>query len=111
VAFPPPYSVPFIQANAYVGGGLSFEVPAEFVAVIRDYSLYTAAGGSDSQLIIQGAGALFGIVVASLSAVGVNVTEQWEGRVVAGSGYTISVTSGGLSVNDCIYVGGYLLRA
>jgi len=89
---------------------LAYEVPSGFTAVVRDFSLYTEAGGVVGQLLLADAAGSPECVVASIGALGVAAYGQWQGRIVAPGGafLTLSLTSEDLGTSA--YVGGYLLR-
>jgi hypothetical protein len=110
VAYSPVYSAPFVLGNTSDGTPPNFLVPTGFTAVIREIDLYTEAGGSKLQVGMYGAGADSVVYFAVLEAIGLNTTTQWRGHVVALADYTITPYVGGLSTNDCVYIGGYLLR-
>jgi hypothetical protein len=89
----------------------SYEVPDGFVAVIRDFTLFTSIGATGAQLSIQNSATASSCVVAWLAAAGLEDYHQWTGRVVVPSGgfITLDVVSAGEGANS--YVGGYLLRS
>lgn len=87
----------------------SFDVPADFVAVIRDASQWDISGGAITEVVVQNSGAAPGIVVARLSDAGVATYSQWQGRVVVPPGGIISVTVTSVFARPDVYVGGYLL--
>lgn len=89
---------------------LSFEVPAGFTAVVRDVQAYSLAGGTGLRVFLQSGGVGPPVYVASLQAIGENVSAQWQGRVVAYAGDTINLDVAELGADDTVYVGGYLLR-
>lgn len=107
------YSPVFSSQFIVYGGGagsLEFAVPAGFTAVIRDFTVRAIYAATLAQVQIQNSEAAPAIVVAQLSAAGIEDYEQWTGRVVVPGGGTISALIGTLAADPDIYVGGYLLR-
>lgn len=104
----PVYSQQFLLDNASTGYS-SFEVPAGFVAVVRDFSIYDTVGGNVTKLMVQDSDAAPGICVAALEATGVAQYSQWQGRVVVPAGGIISLELVTVGDTPDVYVGGYLL--
>lgn len=109
----PSYS-PVFSSQLILGsdstGYPSFDVPAGFTAVVRDFSQWDIAGGATTELVIQNSGAAPGIVSARLENAGVAAYSQWQGRVVVPEGGIISLTVTHIFAGPDVYVGGYLLR-
>lgn len=108
-SYSPVFSSQFILNNSTTGYS-SFEVPAGFTAVIRDFSCYTIVGVSLAQILVQNSSVAPPIVVASLGELGVNVYAQWQGRVVVPAGGLIDQNLEFTGDGPDTYVGGYLLR-
>lgn len=85
-------------------------MPAGFTAVIRDYTLYSSAGGAVSTCRIQNDDEAPVITFASLSAVGPGASDQWTGRIVVPEAGIISIFLSTVLTSAAVYVGGYLLR-
>jgi hypothetical protein len=86
-----------------------FEVPAGFLIVVRQVICYSYVGGTEMSVVATQAGADAGIVFAALEALGVNVSDNWEGRVVVNAGGTLYLNLSAIAAGDTAYVGGYLL--
>lgn len=108
MAAQPVYSAQFIVSNDYTGTD-EFLVPANYVAVIRDFSVWLAAGGALAQLYIQNSEAAPAVVAAQVSTVGVPGYAQWQGRVVVPPGGLITLDSESFGTGLHVYCGGYLL--
>jgi hypothetical protein len=109
----PSYS-PVFSSQLILGtdatGFPSFEVPAGFTAVARDFSAWDIGGGAVVEMVVQNSGAAPGVVCAVLGPIGVASYEQWQGRVVIPAGGILSLTITAVFARPDVYVGGYLLR-
>lgn len=108
-SYSPVYSAAFIEYSAATPNE-SFDVPAGFTAVIREFTTYDEAGGFITWCYIQNSAAAPGFVVASLQGVGVAQYDHWQGRIVVPGGGIISINASVLGNDGQIYVGGYLIR-
>jgi hypothetical protein len=108
VAYSPVYSSPFIVYTPATPNE-EFEVPAGYVADIREIDMYTSLGGG--KLIVAFGDPVSGWYCnfASLYVAGVATSAQWTGHVVVPAGNIIALDVAALGVDDCAYVGGYLL--
>lgn len=109
----PSYSPVFsVQLILYAAStpNTSFEVPAGYTAVVRDIQAYSEAGGTGVRAFLQSGGDGPPIYFATLNAIGLNVSAQWQGRVVAQAGDLLEIDVAELGAEDTVYVGGYLLR-
>lgn len=88
----------------------SFEVPAGFTAVIRDFTLWTNLGASQAQIDIQNDEEAPIVRCAYLYTVGVTSYAQWTGRVVVPAMGLITLSINSADLESSMYVGGYLLR-
>lgn len=88
----------------------SFEVPEGFTAVVRDITLWVGVGGHYATVGFGNSVDAPIAWFAYLSEVTIANTAQWQGRVVVPGGGYINLDTGGLSYEDSVYVGGYLLR-
>lgn len=104
----PVFSSQFILNDSDTGY-TSFLVPDGFVAVIRDFSAWSDAGGFVVQLVIRNSLAAPGVTVAAVTAAGVPNYAQWQGRIVLPPGGEISTHLASFIDEPSIYVGGYLL--
>lgn len=104
----PVYSQQFIVYTSSAPNQ-SYLVPENFVAVVRDITLWDPAAGILLQVSLQNSDAAPAIVFANLSGAGVPTYEQWQGRVVCPAGGTISFATESLGADSQVYVGGYLL--
>lgn len=89
---------------------LSFLVPDGFTAVVRDFSAQTNLGGVIAQLFVQNDVDAPLVCVAQAETAGVAGYDQWQGRVVAPAGATLSLELSTADSGTSVYVGGYLLR-
>ena len=88
----------------------TFEVPAGFVAVMRDCSLFTAVGAAAGYVTVQNSATGPTVVVARLETVGALAYDQWQGRVVVPAGGFLSFVNGSFGTGGEFYAGGYLLQ-
>lgn len=88
-----------------------FAVPEGFVAVLRDFTGYTTAGGAIMQVLAQGDSSAPTIAVAQIFASGAPGYEQWTGRVVLPYPGIFSLFFSAVGAGPQVYAGGYLLRA
>ena len=88
----------------------SFEVPAGFTAVIRDFSAFGQYAATIYQVAIQNSDEAPNCVVAQIELVGVADWGQVQGRWVVPAGGFINLYMGELEIGSQAYVGGYLLR-
>jgi hypothetical protein len=109
VAYSPVYSVPLVIYTPETPNE-SFLVPDGFTAVIREIDYYCAVGGGKVIVAIGGTAGAWFCNFASLFIAGVADSAQWTGRVTAPENYTIDLDVAAVGVDDCVYVGGYLLR-
>jgi len=89
---------------------VSYEVPAGFTAVLRDFTAAWTIAGTFFQVGIQNDEEAPECIVAQIEAVGAVGYEQWTGRVVVPSGGFITIEIGEAASGLSFYVGGYLLR-
>lgn len=88
----------------------SFEVPAGFTAVLRDFTASWTLAGTYSQVTIQNDEAAPACIVAQLEMSGLVGYDQWTGRIVVPAGGVINLVIGDAATGLSFYVGGYLLR-
>lgn len=87
-----------------------FEVPSGFTAVVRDFTAFATASLTLVQLSISDSTGAPECTFASLNLTGLEIAQQWTGRVVVPENGFIVLTAGTLRANLQAYVGGYLLR-
>jgi len=104
----PVYSAPFILYTDSTPNA-QFEVPANRVAVIREWDLATELAATSATLGLQADGSAPEVVFAYLETAGVLSSAQWTGRVIVPPGGIITYTQATLGVGSSAYVGGYLL--
>lgn len=100
------YSTRLIIANASVSASGSYTVPEGFVAVVRDFEMYCAAGSTApyAYLEITGAvNAVFAYVKGDSPG-----TAQWTGRQVLEPGEEL-LAQGNSESTQTLLVSGYLL--
>lgn len=109
----PSYSPVFSQGFIYYtedAPNTTFEVPAGFTAVVRDWDLWVEAEAGGFQLeVATGAGAPY-VAVDGIVTLAALTAYHFRGRVVVPAGGTILYNQDTLGVGATSYVGGYLLR-
>lgn len=104
------YSAPLLQYSA-ASPITEFEVPAGFVAVVRQISYCVTVSSSEFSVNFQDSidAPAFAIDIRTIS--GTLTTEHYEGRWVCPEGGIISLYVSSIGSQPFVYVGGYLLRA
>lgn len=100
------YSTRFIQAQALAFSAV-YNVPAGFIAVIRDCSVYNNSGAASASVFLEGA--LGQTIFFAGNGIGTQASHQWTGRQVVEAGETITVAVG--SGTWDVSVSGYLLTS
>lgn len=108
-SYSPVYSTQFVVRHS-TDPLVPFVVPDGFTAVIRDFTVYSAAGGLVAQTLIQDSAEAPALVVAQVGELDVAAYGQWTGRVVLPAPGIITNALVEAGAPASIYVGGYLLR-
>lgn len=87
----------------------SFEVPAGYTAVVRQWSCYQDIGGFIFYVVIYDSEDAPGITVVGAAQTGVVNFVSGEGRWVVPAGGFVNIGFSELGDNVQAYVGGYLL--
>lgn len=90
---------------------VSYEVPPNMVAVVRDITAFSLAAIGGLTASLQNSGEAPPCVFAALVGADVPWYQQWQGRVVVPAGGFISIAWSGVTDGLSAYVGGYLLLA
>jgi len=110
ISYPRVFSELFVLNNPDTGYS-TYQVPAGFVAVIRDFSIFAIDALSLGNLAVSLSEVAPLVIVASLGAIGETLYAQWQGRVVVPAGGFIVPQLAWVGTGPHCYVGGYLLTA
>lgn len=101
------YSTSFILADIEGGASATFDVPAGFVAIVRDVSSFSLPPGPAELLVsVNGVGCIS--VNYESAGTGLLLSGHWEGRLVLPLGATLTASPTGLAG---VAISGYLLTS
>lgn len=108
MAYSPVYSVPFIwytDAEPQTDN----DVAVGYTAVVRELSCFSSIAATFVQLQVVPGPGFDAVTVISLEVAGLQVSNQWQGRIVVPGGGSMHLVVGSASAGTSVYVGGYIL--